>query len=215
MSVIAPAVLAENADQYKQTIDKIQPFANRIHVDVSDGEFAPTFTVGFNELWWPEGWEVDIHAMVARPAEHLQMLVQLKPSMVIFHAEADTEQLPSVLATLKQYNIKAGISLLRPTVPSSVTNLIQQADHVMVFTGDLGKYGGTANLMQLEKVRLIKQINPEAEIGWDGGVNLDNAYTLTQGGVNVLNVGGAIQKAMDAETAYKQLVDEINKQGVL
>lgn len=215
MSVIAPAVLAENADQYKQTIDKIQPFANRIHVDVSDGEFAPTFTVGFNELWWPEGWEVDIHAMVARPAEHLQTLVQLKPSMVIFHAEADTEQLPSVLATLKQYNIKAGISLLRPTVPASVTNLIQQADHVMVFTGDLGKYGGTANLMQLEKVRLIKQINPEAEIGWDGGVNLDNAYTLTQGGVNVLNVGGAIQKAMDAETAYKQLVDEINKQGVL
>ena len=215
MSVIAPAVLAENADQYKQTIDKIQPFANRIHVDVSDGEFAPTFTVGFNELWWPEGWEVDIHAMVARPAEHLQTLVQLKPSMVIFHAEADTEQLPSVLATLQQYNIKAGISLLRPTVPASVTNLIQQADHVMVFTGDLGKYGGTANLMQLEKVRLIKQINPETEIGWDGGVNVDNAYTLTQGGVNVLNVGGAIQKAMDAETAYKQLVDEINKQGVL
>ena len=215
MSVIAPAVLAENADQYKQTIDRIQPFANRIHVDVSDGEFAPTFTVGFNELWWPEGWEVDIHAMVARPAEHLQTLVQLKPSMVIFHAEANTEQLPSVLATLQQYNIKAGISLLRPTVPASVTNLIQQADHVMVFTGDLGKYGGTANLMQLEKVRLIKQINPETEIGWDGGVNVDNAYTLTQGGVNVLNVGGAIQKAMDAETAYKQLVDEINKQGVL
>lgn len=215
MSLIAPAVLAENADQYKQAIDKIQPFAQRIHVDISDGEFAPTFTVGLSEVWWPEGWQVDIHAMVARPAEHLQMLVRLKPNMVIFHAEADTEQLPSVLATLKQYDIKAGIALLRPTVPASVTNLIQQADHIMVFTGDLGKYGGTANLMQLEKVRLIKQINPEAEIGWDGGVNIDNAYTLTQGGVNVLNVGGAIQKAMDAETVYKQLVDEINKQGVL
>lgn len=215
MSVIAPAILAENADQYKQAVDKIQSFAKRVHVDISDGEFAPTFTIGLNEVWWPEGWEVDIHAMVARPAEHLQMLVQLKPSMVIFHAEADTEQLPSVLATLKQYGIKAGVSLLRPTVPSSVETIIQQADHVMVFTGDLGKYGGTANLMQLEKVRLIKQINPEAEIGWDGGVNVDNAYTLTQGGVNVLNVGGAIQKAMDASTAYQQLVDEINKQGVL
>lgn len=215
MSVIAPAILAENADQYKQAVDKIQSFAKRVHVDISDGEFAPTFTIGLNEVWWPEGWQVDIHAMVARPAEHLQMLVQLKPSMVIFHAEADTEQLPSVLATLKQYGIKAGVSLLRPTVPSSVETIIQQADHVMVFTGDLGKYGGTANLMQLEKVRLIKQINPEAEIGWDGGVNVDNAYTLTQGGVNVLNVGGAIQKAMDASTAYQQLVDEINKQGVL
>ncbi len=215
MSLIAPAILAENADQYKQAIDKVQPFAQRVHIDVSDGEFAPTFTIGFNEIWWPEGWEVDVHAMVARPAEHLQTLVQLKPSMVIFHAEADTEQLPSVLVTLKQYGIKAGVALLRPTVPSSVEAVLQQAEHVMVFTGDLGKYGGTANLMQLEKVRLIKQINPEAEIGWDGGVNVDNAYTLTQGGVNVLNVGGAIQKSTDAELVYKQLVEEINKQGVL
>lgn len=215
MTVIAPAILAENAELYKQAIDKVQPFAQRAHIDVSDGEFAPTFTIGMNEIWWPEGWEVDVHAMVARPAEHLQTLVQLKPSMVIFHVESDPEQLPSVLATLKQYDIKAGISLLRATVPSSVSELIQQADHVMVFTGDLGKYGGTANLMQLEKVRLIKQINPDVEIGWDGGVNLDNAYTLTQGGVNVLNVGGAIQKATDAGVMYKQLVDEINKQGVL
>lgn len=215
MSLIAPAILAENADQYKQAIDKVQPFAQRVHIDVSDGEFAPTFTIGFNEIWWPEGWEVDVHAMVARPAEHLQTLVQLKPSMVIFHAEADTEQLPSVLVTLKQYGIKAGVALLRPTVPSSVEAVLQQAEHVMVFTGDLGKYGGTANLMQLEKVRLIKQINPEAEIGWDGGVNVDNAYTLTQGGVNVLNVGGAIQRSTDAELVYKQLVEEINKQGVL
>lgn len=215
MSVIAPAVLAENAEQYKQIIDKIQPFAQRIHIDISDGEFAPSFTINPNEIWWPEGWEVDVHAMVARPVEYLQTLVQLKPRMVIFHAEADPEQLPSVLATLKQYGIKAGIALLRPTVPASVEQVIQQADHVMVFTGDLGKYGGTANLMQLEKVRLIKKINPDVEIGWDGGVNIDNAYTLTQGGVSVLNVGGAIQKAPDAETMYTQLVDEINKQGVL
>lgn len=215
MSLIAPAVLAENPELYKEAIDRVQPFARRIHIDISDGEFAPTFTVGLNEVWWPEGLEVDIHMMVARPAEHLQMLVQLKPSMVIFHAESDPEQLPAVLATLKQYGIKAGISLLRSTVPSSVSQVIQQADHVMVFTGDLGKYGGTANLMQLEKVRLIKQINPDAEIGWDGGVNVDNAYTLTQGGVNVLNVGGAIQKSSDPAQTYSQLEEEINKQGVL
>lgn len=215
MSLIAPTLTAENAEQYKQQVDKLQPFAQRVHIDLSDGEFAPVFLVPENELWWPEGWEIDVHAMVARPVEHLQTLVQLKPSLVIFHAEADPEQLPSVMATLKQYNIKSGIALLRPTVPESVANLIRQADHVMVFTGDLGHQGGTANLMQLEKVRLIKQINPEAEIGWDGGVNVDNAYTLTQGGVSVLNVGSAIQKATNAEVTYKQLVDEINKQGVL
>ena len=215
MSVIAPAVLAENADQYKESIDKVQSFANRVHVDISDGDFAPSFTIGVGEVWWPEGWTVDVHAMVAHPAEHLQTLAQLKPSMVIFHAEADPEQLPSVFATLKQYDIRCGLALLRSTVPSSVESLIKMVDHVMVFTGELGKHGGTANLMQLEKVRLIKKINPDVEIGWDGGVNVDNAYTLTQGGVHVLNVGGALQNSADPAGTYARLVEEINKQGVL
>ena len=56
----------------------------------------------------------------------------------------------------------------------------------MIFSGELGRFGGTASLMQLEKIRLIKAINPSVEIGWDGGVAVDNAYSLVQGGVNVL-----------------------------
>lgn len=214
MSMIVPAVLAETTELYKSQIEKVQPFAKRVHIDVSDGGFAPTFTVGAQELWWPEGWQADIHAMVQRPEEYLAQLIQLKPNLVIFHAEADGDVL-GALNTLKQYGIKAGIALLRPTVPLDVADLIKAADHVMVFTGELGKYGGTASLMQLEKVRLVKRINSVAEIGWDGGVNVDNAYTLTQGGVSVLNTGGFIQRANDPEQAFKQLEFEINKHGVL
>lgn len=214
MSVIVPAVLAETAELYKNQIEKVQDFAQRLHVDISDGEFAPTFTVSAQELWWPDGKQVDIHAMVQRPEEYVAQLVQLKPNMVIFHAEADGD-IAGAMNTLKQQGIKAGIALLRPTVPEDVADLIKIADHVMIFTGDLGKYGGTASLMQLEKVRLVKRINSAAEIGWDGGVNTDNAYTLTQGGVAVLNSGGAIQKAIDPAEAYNALVREISKHGVL
>ena len=214
MSVIVPAVLAETAELYKNQIEKVQDFAQRLHVDISDGEFAPTFTVSAQELWWPDGKQVDIHAMVQRPEEYVAQLVQLKPNMVIFHAEADGD-IAGAMNTLKQQGIKAGIALLRPTVPEDVADLIKVADHVMIFTGDLGKYGGTASLMQLEKVRLVKRINSAAEIGWDGGVNTDNAYTLTQGGVAVLNSGGAIQKAIDPAEAYNALVREISKHGVL
>ncbi len=214
MSLIAPAILADNLDDYKAQIDKVSPFTQRAHIDISDGEFAPNVLVSENEIWWPDTWEVDIHAMLKRPVEHLQTLVNLKPSMVIIHSEAEGE-LGSILQTFKKYDIKAGIALLRHTVPQDVEQLIKLADHVMVFTGTLGQHGGTASLMQLEKVRLIKQINPVAEIGWDGGVTIDNAYTLTQGGVNVLNTGGAIMNSPDAQATYDALVQEINKKGVL
>jgi len=100
-------------------------------------------------------------------------------------------------------------------VPSTVADLIRMVDHVLIFSGDLGHYGGNASLMQLEKVRLIKAINPNLEIGWDGGVSIDNAFTLSQGGVDVLNSGGAINKADDPASVYDKLVQEINKQGII
>jgi len=214
MSVIAPAVLAETADDYKAQMERIHPFAQRVHIDVSDGEFAPTFTVGAAQVWWPQEWTADIHAMVARPSEHLETLVSLKPSMVIFHAETNEDVVP-VLQHLKKFEIKAGLALLRSTVPSTVAPAIQAADHVMIFSGDLGKNGGTASLMQLEKIRLIKAIKPDVEIGWDGGVNVQNAYNLSQGGIDVLNVGGTIAKADDPASVYATLVNEINKHGII
>jgi ribulose-phosphate 3-epimerase len=132
----------------------------------------------------------------------------------VFHAETG-QNLTPILDEIKKNGIKAGIALQRPTVPSTVDAAITAADHVLVFSGDLGHYGGTASLMQLEKVRLIRAINPNVEIGWDGGVNVDNAYTLTQGGVDVLNTGSAIAQADDPATVYATLVKEINKHGVI
>lgn len=214
MSVIAPAVLAENGEDYKTQIEHIHTFAERVHIDISDGEFAPTFTVNAAQVWWPQEWTVDIHAMVARPSDHLETLISLKPHMIIFHVEVEEDLVP-VLRQVKQAGIKAGISLLRSTVPSTVVASIMEADHVMIFSGELGKYGGVASMMQLEKVRLIRAIRADVEIGWDGGVNAQNAYSIAQGGVDVLNVGKSIAGAAVPQEAYATLVSEINKHGIL
>lgn len=214
MTVIAPAILAETPEDYQAGLERAQAFAQRVHIDISDGEFAPTFTVGAGQISWPGEWQVDIHAMVARPSQHVQTLAELKPSMIIFHAEVE-EDLAPVLNQLKQLGIKAGIALLRPTVPKNVAPLIELADHVMIFSGNLGQYGGMASLMQLEKVRLIRNIHPEVEIGWDGGAMIENVFSLAQGGIDVINVGGAINRADEPEAIYRSMVAEINKHGVI
>jgi ribulose-phosphate 3-epimerase len=211
-SIVVPAITVETLDEYRAETEKMKPFARRVHVDISDGEFAPTFLLSEANLFWPEGWEVDIHAMVARPSEHLAALIQLKPSLVVFHAEAQEDLTPH-FEQLRQAGIRTGIALLKSTVPSTVAPLIQAVDHVLVFSGELGYHGGTASMMQLEKVRLIKKIKPDVEIGWDGGVNVENAYTLTQGGVDVLNTGGTLANAENPAETYNLLVKETNKRG--
>jgi len=214
MSIIVPTVMVETTDQFKESSERIAPFARRIHIDISDGEFAPTFLLPEDQLYWPTEWEVDIHAMVARPSEHLPALIAKKPSLIIIHAEV-TENLVALIGRIKEAGIKAGLALFKTTVPATIADAIKLADHVMIFSGELGKFGGTASMMQLEKIRLIKGINPQVEIGWDGGVNIENAYTLTQGGVDVLNVGGEIAKAENPAETYQALVKEINKHGVI
>lgn len=214
MSVIAPCITVETADEYKASVERLNPFAERVHIDISDGEFAPNFLVGAAQVWWPQEWTVDIHAMVARPSEHLETLLSLKPHSIIFHAEVQEDIIP-ILQHIKKFDIKAGLALLKPTVPATVAGAIEVADHVMIFSGELGKYGGHASLMQLEKIRLIRSIRQDIEIGWDGGVNVENAYNLTQGGVDVLNVGGTIARADDPAAVYATLVSEINKHGVI
>ena len=213
-SVIAPAILAENAQQYKEQVDRITGFAERVHIDLTDGEFAPTFTVSIPELWAPEGWTIDIHAMVNKLDEYVPKLIALRPHLIIIHAEAEGDVL-GALKEIKRSGIMAGLALLKPTVPQTVEELIKEAEHVLIFSGELGKFGGTASLMQLEKIWLVKMINPNVEIGWDGGVMVDNAYSLVQGGVNVLNVGGTIQKATDPPAMFAKLQQEISKTGVL
>lgn len=214
MTVVVPAILADSVDTYKAQVERLAGVGDRVHIDICDGEFAPSFTLGAAQVWWPQEWAADIHAMVARPSEHLQTLVSLKPQTIIFHAET-SENIVPILQQIKQVGIKAGLALLKTTVPSMVGDAIREADHVLIFTGNLGHYGGQASLMQLEKARLIRMIKPDVEIGWDGGANADNAYSLAQGGIDVVNVGGAFVSATDPQAMYAKLVSEVNKQGVI
>ncbi len=57
----------------------------------------------------------------------------------------------------------------------------------------------------LTKVRQLRKLKKDIEIGWDGGINQDNAKKLILGGVDVLNVGGSIQKAGSPAKAYATL----------
>lgn len=155
-----------------------------------------------------------MHVMYAQPDAHLPSLIELKPSLIIVHAEAQGELLKTI-EKIHQAGIKAGVALLRSTVPEDVAGLIAVVDHVLVFSGNLGEYGGTANMLQIEKIRLIRAINPTVEVGWDGGANISNAYTLALGGVDVVNVGSALVNATDPAETFRQLDFEVHRKDVI
>ena len=211
---IVPTILTDNKQDYRAQAERINIFTRRVQIDVTDGIFAPTQTLDITNVWWPKNWEADLHLMVANPSEHLDTVLKLNPSLCILHAEANEDLLPS-FQILKDAGIKTGVALLPSTFPGNVKPYIDAADHVLIFAGHLGVQGSPADLMQMEKIPLVRNMKPELEIGWDGGANMTNIRAIAHADVDVINVGSAISQATDPAQVFQELVAEIDKNGVV
>lgn len=209
MTTVCPTVTAYDLDEYRMQLNRIVAFAERIHVDLMDGEFAPTQSPPLDQIWLPPHKTCDIHLMYQKPMDFLPQLIKLRPNMVVIHNEADVHHM-LFAAELHKEGIKAGLALLQDTPVHFAEQVMHSFDHVLIFSGDLGNHGGTADLGLLAKVSEVRALHPEAEIGWDGGITDQNIQQLIAAGVDVLNAGGFVQRASDPAAAYatlKALVD--------
>ena len=211
---IVPTILTDNKQDYRAQAERINVFTRRVQIDVTDGIFTPNQTLDITNVWWPRNWEADLHLMVAKPSECLDTVLKLNPSLCILHAEASEDLLPT-FADLKEAGIKVGVALLPSTFPGNVKQYIDVADHVLIFAGQLGVQGSPADMMQMEKIPLIRNMKPEVEIGWDGGANLTNVRALAHADLDVINVGSALSQAENPAEVFQQLVADIDKNGVV
>lgn len=206
---ICPTVTAADPSEYRQQVERLAMFARRIHIDVADGILAPRKLVDINNVWWPGGMRADLHVMYKQPLEHLDALVALGPQLVILHAEADGDFV-MFAQKLHHHGIETGMALLPQTTVVSIEPGLEFIDHVLIFSGNLGYQGGSAaDMSLLEKVKQVKALKPNLEIGWDGGIDEQNAHQLAEAGVDVLNVGGFIHTANNPHEAYQKLVSQL------
>lgn len=208
-SVICPTVTAFSADEYKTQITKLGPFAKRVHIDLMDGEFAPTLSPSLDQIWWPPNFLIDIHLMYQRPMDHLEQLIRMQPHMVVVHVESMFHHM-HFAAELHKENIKTGLAIMPDTPIANVEQILNSFDHLLIFSGDLGHFGGQADLELLNKVQEAKAHHPDLEFGWDGGISVANAKQLAEGGIDVLNVGGFIQNSENPKQAFGRLVDSLS-----
>lgn len=211
---IVPTILTDNKQSFREQVERINAFTRRVQIDITDGVFAPTQTLDITNIWWPKNWQTDLHLMATNPSQHLDTILKLQPSLCILHAEASENLMPSFQA-LKKAGIKTGVALLPSTYPGNVKQYIDMADHVLIFAGQLGVQGNPADLMQMEKISLVRNMKPEVEIGWDGGANMTNVRALAHADLDVINVGAAISQAQNPAAAFQELVAEIDKSGVV
>lgn len=210
MVTICPTVTADNPDEYTQQMQRVEPFAARIHVDVADGDFAPRKLLSLDNVWWRGNRTIDLHVMYRRPSEHSEIILAMAPRLVIVHAEAEGN-FYNFANQLHRHGIEVGIALLQSTPVDHIMPALKFIEHVLIFSGNLGyQGGGQVDLKLLEKAKWLRELKPTVEIGWDGGVNDRNVEHIAAGGVDVINAGSFIQGAQDPHAAYARLVRAVS-----
>ena len=204
MAIVCPSITAADSDQYREQVDRVGHFAKRLHIDLSDGIFAKNKLISPEDAWWPVGIKVDFHLMYKNPMPVVDTILEHQPNLIIVHCEAD--------GNIKQFSkachdrgVRVGIAVLQNTDIHLILPGLADIDHVMIFSGSLGSYGGQADLSLLSKVEILKQYKPELEVGWDGGINQNNVSQLVFGGVDVLGVGGYIQNSTNPQHSFESL----------
>lgn len=204
MAIIAPTITAFDNATYREQMNIAKELSPRVHVDLMDGQLAPTQSPSLSNLWLPHDVEVDIHLMYQDPMAVVQQIIDLRPHMVIIHNEASVHHM-HFAGEMHKAGILVGLAVLQDTPIEWAHQIMHSFDHVLIFSGHLGYHGGEADLGLLDKVRYVSQHHPDAEIGWDGGINGENIKQLVEAGVEVLNVGGYIQNSGQPDEAYATL----------
>jgi ribulose-phosphate 3-epimerase len=208
MISIAPAILAQTPDEFRSRMEAVSMFATRVHIDLADGTLGDNKTIPIDEVWWPGGVRADLHVMYKQPFEHVDAYLALGPQLVIVHAEAEGDFLAFANA-MHKHGIEVGVAIMPDTAIETIKPAASFIDHLLIFSGTLGHYGGQADLGLLAKAHDVRELSRRIEIGWDGGVNDENARHLSEGGIQVLDVGGFISHAENQAAAYQRLHDSL------
>lgn len=203
--LVAPSLLSADFGNLKSDMEMInRSECDWLHIDIMDGVFVPNISFGFPVLKYVAQLckkPLDVHLMIVQPEKFLNEVKALGAYSMNVHMEA-CPHLHRVVQQIKEAGMKAGVTLNPATPVSSLADIIEDLDIVMLMAVNPGFGGQTFITHTLDKVRELRSLidgrGAKALIEVDGGVNRDTGRRLIEAGADVLVAGSAVFHAADA-----------------
>lgn len=214
MIQLAPSILSADFSRLGEDVKKIETAgAHLIHVDVMDGHFVPNISYGatvMKSLCGKTQMPFDVHLMIENPDQYIGDFVTDQTEYITVHQEA-CPHINRTLQHIRSLDVKPGVAINPGTPVSALDYVLEDADLILVMSVNPGFGGQKFIPSALRKAQELKVLREKRGLDFrieiDGGINVTNAKSVIDAGVEILVAGSSVFKADDVLTRVKEFLE--------
>jgi len=190
MIEIIPAILATTKEEFAEMIKKVEPYVSLVHIDISDGVFVNSKTIGLEEIKDSSSrLKLSVHLMVEKPETVLAGWLEL-PNLktIIFQIEA-TDKTAEIIDSVHNAGKQVGLAVNPETSIESLESFAMKVDQVQFMTVHPGNYGGEFVEGVVGKIIEFHKRYPFTRIAVDGSIHKETARMAVDAGAEILILG--------------------------
>jgi ribulose-phosphate 3-epimerase len=212
MVEILPSILSADFSRLAEEIASVERGGARIiHVDVMDGHFVPNITLGppvVKSIRKATRLKLDVHLMISDPDKYAPAFVDAGADSVLVHQEA-CKHLDGTLRTIQKAGALAGVVLNPATPVSTLEDVLEVADYVLIMSVNPGFGGQDFIPYALNKVRRLDRMRRDAGLALpieiDGGITKDNLADAVRAGCDWIVTGSSVFHTPDPAETVREM----------
>jgi len=199
--LLSSSILSSDITRLGEQIREVEAAGvDYIHIDVMDGSFVPTITMGpfiVEACRRITSLPLDVHLMIVNPEKHIADFARAGASFITVHIEA-SPQIYRVLQEIRILSCQPGIVLNPGTPTSSISSVLHLVDMVLVMSVNPGASGQSFLPHTSQRISEIKRMIDDAKLNVaievDGGITESTLPACYAAGAKVFVAATAIFK---------------------